>query len=170
MVMQVNSRIDHHNDASATPRDGSQSPKPSLSGSSREQEVALPAMPLLLVCSMIPVLGGMAWAGVASGLGYPTSIILTGVLGSALVLLISLTALVVMSPWTRRPISLQMTMWLAGTVTRLLATPLGAFLLYSALPLDGKALTLAVGAVHLATLLTEAAVMSRLLGRAIAPA
>ena len=135
-----------------------------------EQEIAVPATPVLVVCALVPVLGGAAWAGVATGLGYSSQIVMTGVLGAALVLAITMAALVVTSPWSRRPVSMQMTMWLAGTVIRLLATPAGAFLLYSAAPLDGTALTLSVGGIHLATLLTEAAVMSRLLGRAIVPA
>lgn len=135
-----------------------------------EAEIAVPALPVISVCTLVPVLGAAAWAGFASGLGYSSQIVMTGVLGGALVLAITMVALVVTSPWTRRPISMHMTMWLAGTVIRLLATPAGAFLLYSAAPLDGTALTLSVGGIHLATLLTEAAVMSRLLGRAIMPA
>jgi len=134
-----------------------------------EPEIAVPGFPVVAVCSIVPVLGGLAWAGITLGLSYSSEIVVTGVLGAAIVLVVSLGALLVTSPWRKRPVSMQMTMWLAGTVIRLLATPIVGFLLYSAAPLDGTALTLSVGAVHLATLLTEAAVMSRLLGRAVAP-
>jgi len=132
--------------------------------------ISVAGKPLFAVCVAIPLVSGAAWAALAPGLGYDRSVTLSGPLGAGVVLVVSMLALLVVSPWVRRPASMQMTMWLAGTVVRFFVTPLLAFLLYSAAPLDGKALTLAVGGVHLVTLITEAAVMSRLLGRAIVPA
>lgn len=134
-----------------------------------EPEIAVPGRPFVAACALTPLVGGALWAVGATGLGYSREIVATGVAGAAVVLVVSLATVMVVSPWKRRPASMQMTMWLAGTVMRFLATPALAFLLYSAAPLDGKALTLSVGVVHLATLITEATVMSRLLGRAAVP-
>ena len=50
---------------------------------------------------------------------------------------------------------LWMTFWLAGTVVRLLITPAGAFLLYSATPLGTAGLWLGIVVSYAATLVGE---------------
>jgi hypothetical protein len=65
-----------------------------------------------------------------------------------------------------------MTLWLAAMVIRMLATPAITFLLYFAVPAPGgaAALALAVAAVYLVVVLTEAIVVARHVGRITTPA
>lgn len=175
----TNAMNEAHPHDDALLREGKPSPRPAPSGSggqaghgqgrAAEPSLSIPALPVVLACVLAPVVGVATWLGVTLGFGYSQTVVISGVVGSAVVLVVTLVSMLVTSPWTLRPVGLQMTMWMAGTVVRLLATPALAFLLYSAAPLDGKALALSVGAVHLVTLITEASVMSRLLGRAITP-
>ena len=101
-------------------------------------------------------------AAVAVGtLGTPT--LTTGMMGIVITAFIALAGVLVMTPWKPRLIADWMTMWLAGTVFRMLLTPIAAFLLYSAAShaLAVKPLVLSVALTYLCTVLVEAAVLAR---------
>lgn len=122
----------------------------------------------MLACSLLtPSLIGGVWA-VVSLLGpWGQSAALAGAVGAAVVALTALLGVLVMGPWAKREISMWMTLWLAGTVLRLLLTPAITFLLYSATSLNGEALALSVAGTYLATLFSEAIVLSMYLRRAL---
>lgn len=108
---------------------------------------------------------GLVWYAVTSMVEPWRSAALTGQLGSVVVAVVAALAIVAMTPWRPRPMIDWMTWWLAGTVVRLLVTPAGAFLLYSAARLEAEPLTLSVAMTYLVTVLTETAVLARHVGR-----
>lgn len=116
------------------------------------------------------LLGAAALGGAAGVAGvYLASLVpnwdvsfnIAAVIGAGLVVVIATLATLVMTPWVRRPMSAWMTMWLAGTVMRLLLTPLAAVLLYSATTPDRTTFGLSIGLSYLLALLIEAGVLAR---------
>ncbi len=104
------------------------------------------------------VLGGMGvatlWGILAPIWGYqgwPVS-------GRAVVavLPVALLGWLVVAPWKSRPAVDWITIWLAGTVIRLLLTPLASMAIYSLAPCDSREQFVgAVGACYFATVLCE---------------
>lgn len=86
-----------------------------------------------------------------------------GLIGIAVAAVVGLTGILILTPWKKRAIADWMTMWLAGTVFRMLATPIAAYLLYSAVSpvLAAKPFGLAVALTYIVTLFVEAAVVAR---------
>jgi hypothetical protein len=93
---------------------------------------------------------------------WPAGTLLSGVLGTAVVAAFALAGIILIRPWRDRPVSEWMTWWLALTVFRVLLTPVGAWVLYSAASsgLNPKAFALAVGLTYLTTVVAEALVVS----------
>lgn len=80
--------------------------------------------------------------------------------GAVVVVAVAAVTTLAMTPWMQRPMSSWMTMWLGGTVMRLLLTPVAGFLLYSAALPDRTAFGLSIGLSYLLTLLAEAGVLA----------
>ncbi len=75
---------------------------------------------------------------------------------AAAVLPVALLGWVVVAPWKSRPAVDWITVWLAGTVVRLLLTPVASMAIYSLAPCDSRTQFLgAVGACYFATVLCE---------------
>lgn len=127
--------------------------------------IALPTLQLLLFVPLAAAIVGGSWAGIVKMLGYSNETAVAGLAGAGVVAVVTLASVLVMTPWKRRPMDLWMTFWLAGTVVRLLVTPIAAFLLYSAALLPAEPLALAVATAYLVTVLTETAVLARHVGR-----
>ena len=128
-----------------------------------EPRVSLPARSLILSV-IIAILLVMGFWSLAIALGpWGTQEFVTGMVGIAVTGLTVIAGVCVMGPWKQRAVADWMTMWLAGTVFRLLATPVFVFLLYSAASssLAVKPLGLSVSITYLATLFVEAAVLAR---------
>jgi len=75
--------------------------------------------------------------------------------GPIAVLPIALLGWFVLAPWRPRSALDWMTIWLAGTVIRLLLTPLASLALYSAAPCDTGQFVAAVGGCYFAVVLSE---------------
>jgi hypothetical protein len=130
-----------------------------------EPVVSLPTAAMLAVGILVPLLAGGTW-WLAATLGpWTAAAALAGLAGAAATAVATIVSTLVIGPWHERPVSLWMSIWLGGTVVRLLLTPALAFLLYSAAPLSPTALAGSVGITYLVTLLSEVAVIARHLRR-----
>jgi hypothetical protein len=141
-------------------------------------QFALPTGSLLvsIIVSVLLVAGGWATAaslmkdenagGVSAG-----GVFLTGMVGIGVVGVMSILGVVVMTPWKSRTMIDWMTMWFAGTVFRVLVTPVAAYVLYSALSprLSAKSLALSVAITYMIALFVEAVVLSTYLKRYCPP-
>lgn len=134
-----------------------------------EPVVALPTAALIATTMLIPATTAIVWWAVAALAGTTAPVALAGPLGAGVAGLAALASLLAIGPWKTRPLGLWMSFWLAGALVRLLLTPLLAYLIYSAARLDASALGIAVGATYLLTLLSETAVLSGCMRRAVAP-
>jgi hypothetical protein len=127
------------------------------------QLIALPWR-LLVWCMLAAglIIAGL-WAGVVAARSMSSDILLSGIAGVGVSLAMTLLGVLIMTPWKRRLAIDWMTMWLAGTVFRVLATPAAAFLLYSAASprLASKPFGLAVAVTYLVVLLSEAAILAQ---------
>lgn len=123
--------------------------------------ITLPSAMLLTVVPLTALIVGLLWYIFVISTSGDVSNAVAGPAGAGVVAIVALLSVLVMTPWKARPMDLWMTFWLAGTVVRLLITPLGAFLLYSATPLPANALALAVALAYLVTVLTESVVLAR---------
>ncbi len=85
--------------------------------------------------------------------------------GPIVVLPIALLGWFVLAPWRSRSALDWMTIWLAGTVIRLLLTPLACLALYSAAPCDTAQFVAAVGGCYFAVLLFEVGMINSHLSR-----
>jgi hypothetical protein len=129
--------------------------------------VFLPAR-LLLAAVLLPTLAvGSAWTAAAAALGSGSPY--AGLLAAAIVALCTTAGLLAIRPWKPRPAALAITLWLLQTVIRLLATPLLAYLLYSATSLGAAPFFAAVGLAYIAAVLTETCVLTRHLRRLPVP-
>lgn len=133
-----------------------------------EPTLSLPTVPVVAA-----VLGGSAasaggWWAVTAMLGSDQATLVAGLAGAAVVGVVGVVAVLVLAPWRSRPVSFWWTLWLAGTVLRLLATPAVTFLLYSATSLSAVPLTLSVAVTYLVALFAETAVIARHVNRVLA--
>ena len=135
---------------------------PNVTSASHKTEpmLALPSRTLFATVGGVSLLCGIGWAAVSLVLGQTTETVTSGVIGAAITAAVSLLAVLVMTPWKTRPMTAWMTMWLGGTVLRLLVTPALTWLVYSAASLSAKPLALSVAVTYVLTLLSEAAVLS----------
>lgn len=123
--------------------------------------ITLPTFSLLTLVPLASLIIGLTWYFITIWTGRDTSTAIAGPAGAGVVAVVAVISILVMTPWKSRPMDLWMTFWLAGTVVRLLVTPAGAFLLYSATPLPASALALSVALAYLVTVLTESIVLAR---------
>lgn len=130
-----------------------------------ESTFSLPGARLAWCVAGTSALVGSAWLAVTILMGQPADVQWAGLAGAGVVLVVSVLGILSLSPWKTRPASVWMTLWLAGTVVRMLAAPALTFVLYSALPLNAMALTLSVAATYLVVLLTETALIARHVSR-----
>src|SRR5262245_54395102 len=121
-----------------------------------EAVIALPSRLLFGSVMGVTALLAAGWLVISVVAGTVGAVTTAGVVGIALVAGISLLSVLIMAPWKSRPILTWMSIWMGGTVARLLVTPAVTFLLYSAVSLNATALTVSVAAAYLAVLLTEA--------------
>lgn len=133
-----------------------------------EVTFALPTTRLLMSVALAAAMAGAGWVAVAIVIGQPPDVQWAGLMGAGVVLVVGVLGVLAMAPWRARPTSTWMTLWLAGTVIRMLAAPALTFLLYFATPLNAVALTLAVAVAYLIVLLTETVVISHSVSRATA--
>jgi len=134
-----------------------------------EPAIRLPSARLFGAVAAATLGVALAWAGVSAVLAPDSGVLLSGLLGVAVVGVVSLGGVFVMTPWKTRPVGVWMSVWMGGSVFRLLLTPLAVYLLYSAASPDlaVRPLGLAVGLAYLATLLTEAVVLASSLKKAL---
>ncbi len=91
----------------------------------------------------------------------------SSVLGSTVSVAVALAGILVLMPWKTRPAGTWATLWLAGTVGRLLITPLVALAVYSATPVGMDPFLLSLAGTYLACLAAEVAVSARGVARAL---
>lgn len=143
--------------------------------SAEPQRFSLPTG-LLLVSIVVGVLvvAGF-WAAIASFIEDERSaFFMSGMMGIGMVAVMSFLGVMVMTPWRKRAMADWMTMWMGGTVFRLLGTPIAAYVLYSAfsaepLRLSAKPLAVSVAIAYMIALFVEAAVVSTYLKRFCLP-
>jgi len=82
------------------------------------------------------------------------------------VLPVAILGWVITAPWRPRFAIDLITVWLAGTVVRLLLTPLACLALYSQAPCDKSQFVVAVGACYFAVVLAEVGMIAFSLPRA----
>lgn len=169
--MNTSPLIQPANDQTACGHRGSHHQAPSS-----DVRFALPTGSLLvsIVVGVLLVAGG--WATVASFMKDERSaFFVTGMAGIGVVAVMSMLGVIVMTPWKQRSMIDWMTMWLLGTVFRVLATPIVAYVLYSAFSpptgggLSAKPLALSVAIAYMVALFVEAAVLSTYLKRFCPP-
>ncbi|MHC5023816.1 MAG: hypothetical protein ACYTGG_07880 [Planctomycetota bacterium] len=126
-----------------------------------ELRLALPTARLVLAAIGTGAVCAGGWWVTGAIAGWTGATIGSGLAGAAAVGVAMLVSLVAISPWKERTLTSWMTAWLASMGLRLLLTPLGAFLLYSAALLRPEPLAIAVALAYLSSLLVEAAVLAR---------
>jgi glucan phosphoethanolaminetransferase (alkaline phosphatase superfamily) len=142
-----------------------------------EPVLSLPTSRLVTAVALAAAMTGSIWVGVCLILRQSSGVQIAGLLAAAVVLAVSIAGILAITPWKTRPISTWMTLWLAGMVIRMLATPAITFVLYFAVPAPtpgdsggAAALALAVALVYLVVVLTEAIVVARHVSKATTPA
>ena len=135
----------------------------SQSAKREEPTIGLPTARLITTVMFATIIAAGGWYAAASLGRWGAETARTGLIGGTLVGVIVLAGVLIMTPWVTRPVSAWMTLWLAGTVMRMLMTPIAAWLLYSATPrgsLAAEPLALSVALTYLATLFSEATVLA----------
>lgn len=129
---------------------------------------ALPAARLVAWSSGAAALAGLAWFGIALIAGFGSGDALVGLWGAAIAAVAMAVGLLVMAPWIARPISMWMTLWLAGTLVRF-AIGLGlSWVLYSATSVSPWALLAGAGGCYVVALVTEVIVLAGFVNRTLA--
>jgi hypothetical protein len=141
-----------------------------LTAANSEPTLTLPTGRIIAAMLLAAAFTGSAWVGIALALKMDATVQTAGLVGVAIVAVVCVLGLLAITPWKPRPVSTWMTLWLAGTVLRLFATPALTFLLYFAAPLNALAVTLSVALAYLIVLLTETAVIARHVSRVTQPA
>jgi hypothetical protein len=122
-----------------------------------EPVLRLPTGPLLAISAGVPSLSGAVIAGAVMAIGrWDAGASYAALAGGGIIAIAAVVGILVMGPWRERPVGLWMTLWLAGTVVRMVVAPALTYLLYSATSLSPLALTLTVGFTYLVTLFAEA--------------
>lgn len=117
------------------------------------------------VMAIAGVVAACAWsllAPLAGWEGWPL-----GVNAFAGVVPVAMLGWLVTAPWRPRAAIDWITIWLAGTVIRLLLTPVAAISLYSLTPCDTRQFVGALGAVYFAVLMAEVGSIALSLPRAV---
>lgn len=120
-----------------------------------EPTISLPTGRLLAALVGTGAVTAAAWALLATGDARTA-----GLVGTAGTLVVLVASLLIVGPWKTRAMGDWMNAWMGVLVLRMLCTPLVAWLLYSATPLDGQAFALAVAAAFLPATFVEAGLLS----------
>ncbi len=123
-----------------------------------EPTIALPA--LRMAASVAGSAAGAFALWTIAALAAGERVIAEGAAGTGVVLVVGLVGIAALRPWKARPVSTWTSLWLAGTIGRLIVTPLAAWLIYSAAPLALTPFLLAVGASYVIVQLSEAAAVA----------
>jgi len=133
-----------------------------------DRVTALPFARLAGWSSGAAALAGIVWFGVAKIAGFSGGDASIGLWGAVIASAAMTCGLVIMGPWVARPVSLWLTLWLAGTLVRF-AVALGlSWVLYSATSVSPWALLAAVGGCYVVALMTEVIVLARFMNRTLA--
>ena len=138
------SAVGETRDAMADPRSTSDEPR-----------LALPTARLVLAAILTAGACAGGWWLTAWLAGWTASTARAGVGGAGVVGLAMIASLVAIAPWKVRPMSVWMSAWLASMLLRLLITPVGAYLLYSAALLSPEPLAVSVALAYLLSLLSR---------------
>lgn len=125
----------------------------------------MPTGVLLLTVFAAAAVMTVLWAGAVFALRMPAEIMQAGLVGIGLVTVIALGGVLVMLPWIPRSIMTWTSTWIGSSVFRLLLTPAITFVLYSATSLPPVPLVLGVASAYLVVLLSEAAILARIVNR-----
>ena len=109
--------------------------------------LSLPTSRLVTSIALAAALTGSTWVGVAVILRQSSGAQMAGLLAAAVVAIVAIGGILAIGPWKTRPVGTWMSLWLAGMVIRMLATPAITFLLYFAVPVNAAALALAMALV-----------------------
>ncbi len=131
---------------------------PAAAHTSAEPTIALPA--LRMVAAIVASAVGAAVLWTIAALVTGERVIGEGAAGAGVVLVVGVLGVVAIRPWKVRPVSAWTSLWLAAMVGRLVLTPLAAWLVYSAAPLEMAPFMLAVAASYVIVQLTEAAAVA----------
>ncbi len=125
----------------------------------------IPWMMVLSAFTAAGVLTAVAWGFLAPLWGWESwSMAVRAFLA---VVPIAIFGWVITLPWRPRPAVDWITIWLAGTVVRLLATPVLCLAIYSRTPCDSREFVAAVGAVYFVVLMTEVGAIAANLPRGV---
>jgi hypothetical protein len=120
---------------------------------------------MLLTIAAGSVVTMAAWAVVAWVVAPRREVLVAGAAGAAVVVTVSVLAVLVIRPWRTRPVSAWINWWLGAMVLRILLTPTVAYLLYSATALSLTPLMLSVAATYVVVQVSEAAAVAHYLKR-----
>ena len=131
----------------------------------REPVMAMPTRLLLSAMVVTSLLVTGLWSAVVAIGPWGSVEFKSGLIGIGTTAAMAIVGLLVMTPWKQRPMGDWMTLWLAGTVFRLLGTPVVLYLLYSAASAAGSApavkpLALSVALTYLVMVLAEAGIIA----------
>lgn len=127
--------------------------------------LAMPTGVLLATVFAAGAATAILWAGAVFALRMPAEVMQAGLVGAGIVTVIALGGVLVMLPWIPRSIMTWTSTWIGSSVFRLLVTPAVTFVLYSATSLPPVPLVLGVAGAYLVVLLSEAAILARIVNR-----
>lgn len=130
-----------------------------------EPSISLPTLKMLFTIFLASFITCLGWLIVVKLGDFQAGTMAAGPAGAGLVMVIGFLAVVLMRPWRQRPAGIWINIWMAGIVGRLFITPAAAYLLYSATPLDGQSLLLAVASSYFVVQCSEAGVLAFHLNR-----
>ncbi len=127
--------------------------------------LSIPMGVLILTVFAAGLAISVLFAGAMFALRQPADAMTAGLVGTGLVTVIAMLGVVVMLPWIPRSIMMWTSTWIGSSVFRLLLTPAATFVLYSATSLPPVPLVLGVASAYLVVLLSEAAILARIVNR-----
>jgi hypothetical protein len=130
-----------------------------------EPSMALPVVRLAAWPAAAAAIVGLAWFVVAliAGMGLDEAMI--GLFGAGIATIAMTAGLLIIGPWIARPVSMWMSLWLAGMMVRFVVALALAWVLYSATSAGPWALLAGVGGCYFAALLTEVIVLAGFMNR-----
>lgn len=130
-----------------------------------EPTITLPTRRLLVVPIVAALVAGGAWTMVSLIAGADRGVMLLGVWSAAIATVAMVAGTLLLMPWKARPITLWMTLWLAGTMVRFVVAAALAFPLYSATHAGEWMVVASVGGAYFTALLAEAVALAEFIRR-----
>lgn len=127
---------------------------------SDEPAIALPTGRLLAAASGAAIAVGGGWVVVALIVGAAPPMVRVGLWSAAIVMVAMTAGLLVIAPWRTRPIGLWMSLWLGGTLVRLIVAGGLAYVLYSATQVSEWSVLAGVGGAYFLALISEVIVLA----------